>query len=174
MIGSAVDWWRLVAPDPLTDEEHLNQLLKSGRFSSVELVKLETTPDRKRAKEKFRLTAPHIEKGLATDLAAITREWLAAKRGKLDVPAQFDDDAEGARRLSAVIANGAQNIDFDDGWVLLEDDAGRTNKISPSRIAEVFTYTLSVDDRVSDIEFFRRAWPSGSNWSASGHSCRMA
>lgn len=155
--GEPVAWWRVVA-DQISDDEHLNDLIKSGRFGKIELVKHDITPDRKRTKEHLRLTAPHIEKGLASEVARVVRDWLASKRttgGSVDnLPVS---DSTGAHQLAAIVANGVENIDFDDGWVVLEDESGRTNKISPSRMAEVFTYTLSIDDRVSDVAFYQAA-----------------
>jgi hypothetical protein len=151
-------WWKMVA-DQMGDEEHLNELIRSGNFGKVELVKLDVTPDRKRTKEHLRLTAPSIEGGLVSEVASVVKGWWERTHQRAE-PDQGQPepitDAEGAQQLAALVIKGVQGLDFDDGWVVLEEDSGRTNRISPSRMSEVFIYPLSVDDRVSDVEFYRR------------------
>ncbi|MGH4008030.1 MAG: hypothetical protein ACRDTH_07705 [Pseudonocardiaceae bacterium] len=156
-IATALCWWKIVA-DQMGDEEHLNELIRSGNFGKVELVKHDVTPDRKRTKEYLRLTAPSIEGGLVSEVASVVRGWWERTRQKAepDQSAEPITDAEGAQQLAALVIKGVQGLDFDDGWVVLEEDSGRTNRISPSRMSEVFIYPLSVDDRVSDVEFYRR------------------
>jgi hypothetical protein len=142
------------------DEEHLNELIRSGKFGKVELVKLDVTPDRKRTKEHLRLTAPSIEGGLVSEVASVVRGWWERTRQRPESDQSKPKpitNAEGVQQLAALVIKGVQGLDFDDGWVVLEEDTGRTNRISLSRMSEVFIYRLSVDDRVSDVEFYRQA-----------------
>jgi hypothetical protein len=138
------------------DEQHLNEMISAGKFGKVELVKHDVTPDRKRTKEILRLTAPSIEGGLVSEVAHVVKDWWERTRRTGDKPAVGrPSDADGAQQLAAVLVKDVQGLDFDDGWVVLEDSGGRTNRISPSRMSEVFIYPLSIDDRVSDIAFYR-------------------
>lgn len=154
-------WWKMTA-NQMGDEEHLNEMIRSGKFGKVELVKLDVAADRKRNKEYLRLTAPSIEGGLVSEVAGVVKGWWERTRQReiesldqVSKPATVTD-AEGAQQLAALIIKGVEGLDFDDGWVVLEEQNGRSNRISPSRMSEVFIYPLSVDDRVSDVEFYRR------------------
>jgi len=153
--STAPSWWKLQA-DQMGDEQHLNEMISAGKFGKVELVKHDVTPDRKRTKEILRLTAPSIEGGLVSEVAHVVKDWWERTRRTGDKPAVGrPSDADGAQQLAAVLVKDVQGLDFDDGWVVLEDSGGRTNRISPSRMSEVFIYPLSIDDRVSDIAFYR-------------------
>ena len=152
----APNWWKLVA-DQMADEEHLNRMIDAGRFQRIDLVKHDILPDRRRNKEILRLTAPNIEGSLATSVAGVVRDWWGRTRGlerRQDVVTT--DDHEGAQQLAAIIGNGVEGLDFDDGWVVLaEEDGGRPKRISPSRMSEVFIYPLSDRARFDDAAFFR-------------------
>lgn len=153
-------WWYFKAQQ-MTDVEQLRDLVQSSRLSKVDLVQYDQTPDRIRRREKLRVTAPYIEGSAASVVADALRAWWEQKQAEEErapdetvVPVTTDE--EGANQLSVILGKDIENVHFDDGWVVLKDPADKTRRVSPSRMSELFTYTLSWDVPVSDETFYRK------------------
>ncbi|WP_370942028.1 hypothetical protein AB5J62_23250 [Amycolatopsis sp. cg5] len=155
--AKAARWWRPVA-QAMMDNDRLLQIIKEGRFGSVELVKHEIQSDRTRQKVKFKLKAPAVDEGVVKEVTAAIKTWFNERlpSDTADVR-KISSNKDGAKTLAAIFGADVANLDFDDGWVQVEDEAGRPTNISPSRMSEIFTYPLSVGKKVDDETFYYRA-----------------
>lgn len=151
--GQERPWWRFRV-QPLTDEEHLERLIKQGRVEKLELVKHSVTPARTRESERFRMVAPLVEAGMISEVAVIIREWVRPAKEVAGSPDSQPTDGEAARQLAAVVGPKIVELGFDDGWVVVQDTSERTKKISPSRMSEIFTYEQSRDGRLDGPAFY--------------------
>lgn len=152
-------WWHLRVQQ-MTDFEQLRELVEASRISKVDLVQYETGSDRLRSRVKMRVTAPFVEGNAAHVVIEAVKSWWAQKQAAEEAPpdesVQLSSDREGAAELRAVFGKDIENIEFDDGWVVLKDAGDRSKQISPSRMSELFTYPLSYDTAVSDEVFYNK------------------
>ncbi|MFJ1767838.1 hypothetical protein ACIOD2_46480 [Amycolatopsis sp. NPDC088138] len=153
----AIKWWKPVA-QPMMDNDRLQEIIKQGKFGSIELIKHEVQTDRTRRKTKFKLKAPSIDEGVAQEVAAAIKGWFTERlSSENEESRKLSTDKDGAKVLAAIFGESVQNLDFDDGWVQVEDEAGRKTNISPSRMSEIFTYPLSDGKKVDDATFYDQA-----------------
>lgn len=150
-----VPWWKLRLRQ-MTDEQHLQELIESGKLARIELSKKQILPDRKREEEKLHLTSPRIEGSLAQEVGRVIGDWFARFRSRdlAETVAAMDTEKQGAQQLAAIIGDGVENIDFDDGWIVVNDQAGE-KRVSPSRMPELFTYFIDWSPP-SDADFYRQ------------------
>lgn len=172
-------WWRPRATAAV-DDQQFNALLARGRLSKVELVKYRIAADGSRPTEDLRVVAPHPEtRTRPEDLTALARRWYQDVQGRREArtqqtkpprmskderaaakaDAEFlrqQTDREAAQEMAGLLGPEVAQIDYDDGWLVLEDD-DRTKRVSPSRISELFTYVLGHDRRPSTLDFYSAA-----------------
>lgn len=151
-------WWKL-AITPMIDEEQVNRLVTQGKSQRVELKKHGLGASRSRDALEYELNAPGLTDTQRSQLAQLVASWArdsmrrrrgsAAERQEAGVPS----DTEGARQLAALLGEKIAALNFDDGFVVLEGGDGKTKKISPTRLNEVFTYPLSRNGRPTDVAF---------------------
>jgi hypothetical protein len=96
--------------------------------------------DRNEQHERFRLTAK----------VGVTERFWARKR--LDDVFEIESDATFAKQLAESFGNTVEQLDIDDGYLVVKTPSGIVKKISPSRLPEVFTYPVS-DSRPTLDEF---------------------
>lgn len=171
----ASTWWRPMATAAV-DDMHFNEMLDAGRLNRVELVRHSVSADGSRQAEDLRLTAPRPEALTpVSDLVQLAKDWyevvkerrsgaLPAPQGrvsaeerktaKADARARRQQtDEEAAKAMAALLGDHFVGLGFDDGWLVLED-GGRTKRISPSRISELFVYEIDRNRRPSNLEFY--------------------
>lgn len=171
-------WWKLQWT-PMADDQHLDNIIRAGKFSRIELIKHRITNDNRRSKEYFRLVAPAIQDESVAEIAHYVKDWWNRRR-RIDPGVPPPTDNEAAGQLASIFGSNVEHLDFDDGFVVLENE-GEKKSISPSRMSEVFIYPLSQDCR-SDSDAFYRAirskaisnaqsarldvqWPRALDWS---------
>jgi hypothetical protein len=52
------------------------------------------------------------------------------------------DKGDALRELAAIVGPEIANLDFDDGYVVVQGTDGRTKRIRPGSLDDVFTYPL--------------------------------
>jgi hypothetical protein len=154
-------WWKLIIT-PMVDEEQVTRLINSGKSQRVELKKHGLGAGRGRDALEYELSAPGLTDSQRNEVAQLVASWgrdlmkrrraTPDERSKMGVPS----DTDGARELATLLGQKIQALDFDDGFVVVEDGDGKTKKISPTRLNEVFTYPLSRNGRPSDVAFHER------------------
>ncbi|MHC9294176.1 hypothetical protein ACRCUN_17065 [Mycobacterium sp. LTG2003] len=132
-------WWRLKAT-PLGSRDQLNVFLEGGDPQELVLLKHYYDSERNERHERFRLTAK----------VGVTERFWARK--KLDDVLEIESDAAFAQQLADSYGNTVEQLDIDDGYLVVKTPAGIVKKISPSRLPEVFTYPVS-DSRPTLSEF---------------------
>ncbi|SCL61786.1 hypothetical protein GA0070606_3504 [Micromonospora citrea] len=148
-------WWRPIV-HPLADEARLIQMISEGNANKLELVKLSITSARTRQQERFRVSAPVVDEGMAAQIAQIVKGWIR-RTSVAETSGEVSDwttDEEAAKQLAAVVGPEIANLDVDDGWVVLSDADEKTKKVSPTRMSEVFTYAQPRGDRSDTPTFY--------------------
>ncbi|PZS29471.1 MAG: hypothetical protein DLM61_12765 [Pseudonocardiales bacterium] len=149
-----VSWWRLRL-NQMTDEERLQELIMNGKLEKIELTKKQVTPDRKREIEKFRLISTSIEEARFAEIGRMLTGWLREVRGIGDSPRHTVTAKEGASQLATILGKEVNNLDFDDGWIVIKDEGGQ-KRVGPDRMPEVFTYLIG-ELKPSDDDLYRCA-----------------
>ena len=130
-------WWRLKATK-LGSREQLMQFLNHGTVEEMVLVNNYIDKARDEKQERFRVTARLHG----------PRVW---ERRKIQDVFEVDSDQDFAHKLAHDFGHDMDQLEIDDGWIVVQTDAG-TKNISPSRLPEVFTYPVS-DQRPTMTEF---------------------
>ena len=136
--GRVRSWWRL-KPTPLGSKEQLMKYLENGTVEELVLINHYIDRARNERQELFRVEAK---------VRTTQRPW--AKR-RLNEVFEVDTDETFARQLAESFGHSVEQLDIDDGYVVVRTDAG-IKKVSPSRMPEVFTYPVS-EDRPTMEEF---------------------
>ena len=155
-------WWKLILT-PMIDEEKVNNLINAGNSQEVKLTRHGVGSGRGRDSVDYEFRAAALSAGQRADLAALITQWgrelmgrrraRPADRSKMGIPS----DVEGAAQLSALLGEQITALNFDDGFVVVADADGKTKKISPTRLNEVWTYPLTRDRRPTDLVFHERS-----------------
>lgn len=170
-------WWR-PSVTPAMDDAYFTDLVEQGKLNKVELVRHSVGGDGQRTQETLRVTAPNPSAlSVAGQLKDLVGAWANDARSRRSLPTaskrrrskeeraeakaadrarKLETDAGAAQVMAALLGDGLEGIDFDDGWIVLED-GNRTKKISPSRISELFNYVLNEDRRPSNLEWYEAA-----------------
>ena len=135
-----VPWWKLNFRQ-MADEEHLQELITSGKLGKIQLAKMQVSPDRKREVEKFRLTSSRVEGALAVEIGRVLADWWERIRRTDDHSQRIVTPKEGASQLAMILGEEVNDLDFDDGWIVIKDEGGE-KKVRPSRMPELFTYFI--------------------------------
>lgn len=155
-------WWKLIIT-PMIDQEQVERMIERGKSQRVELKKHSIGAGRGRDALEYEFSAPGLTDTQRNELAGLIADWgraqirrrraPAAERAKMDVPS----NSEGARALAAIFGQQVEALDFDDGYVVVVDDEGKSKNISPTQLNEVFTYPLNRNGRPSDVAFHGRS-----------------
>jgi hypothetical protein len=125
----------------MADDEHLQELIKSGTLRKIQLTKKLVLPDRKREVEKFRLTSSRIEGNVAVELGRVLADWWDRFRGGDNDTRYIVTPKEGASQLAVILGDEVNNLDFDDGWIVVKSEGGE-KKIRPNQMPDLFTYFI--------------------------------
>lgn len=142
--------WRLSITQ-LTDEVQLESVMKKPEIQRVQLVKYGLNKDGTRRSKEFTLTID--EAGTAkkeTKLQKLATGWR--KEQQKDEP-KLASDAEGANAIAAIVGLGVDEVEWDDGWMVVSGDSVSPTKLSPRRATELFTYGLG-ESRPSDMAIY--------------------
>jgi hypothetical protein len=150
----SVPWWRLRFRQ-MTDEARLRELLSNGKLEKIELTKKQVLPDRKRETEIFRLVSTSIEKTVVDQVSRILSGWFQQDRHVTENLDHTVTSREGASQLATIFGDEVNNLDFDDGWIVIRDEGGQ-KRVSPDRMPDVFTYIIGQSPSTDD-EIYRRA-----------------
>lgn len=155
-------WWKVVLT-PMVDEEKVHNLIDAGNSQEVKLTKHGLGAGRARDSVAYEFRAAALSPAQKADIAGLVSQWgrdlirrrraAPADRSKMGIPS----DVQGAAQLSALLGQQITALNFDDGFVVVADGDGKTKKISPTRLNEVFTYPLTRDRRPSDLVFHERS-----------------
>jgi hypothetical protein len=136
--GDPRPWWRPVA-NALADENRLTEMIEAGQAQRLELVKRSITASRTRESEQFRVTAPLLDEGKVAQVAALVKSWFKKPvAGDESAPEEVITDQTAAKQLAAIVSPQIEDLDLDDGWVVLQDADENSKRISPSRVSEIF------------------------------------
>ncbi|SKS10189.1 Uncharacterised protein [Mycobacteroides abscessus subsp. massiliense] len=131
-------WYRL-RPVALGSKEQLEAFLKGGSIEEFVLINHYFDKSRNERFERFRLTA-------RLDVAQRTLAKV-----KLKKVYEFESDEEFAKKLAKDFGHSVEELDIDDGYVVVKTDVG-VKKVSPSRQPDFITYPVS-EDRPTLKEF---------------------
>lgn len=153
-------------------------MIEQGKLNKVELVRHSVGGDGQRRQETLRVTAPNPEAlSVAGQFQELVERWVTSFRSRQSPEVvsrrrrskeeraeeqaaqrarRLETDAGAAREMAALLGEELKDIDFDDGWIVL-NDGNRTKKISPTRISELFNYVLNEDRRPSNLEWYEAA-----------------
>ena len=148
---SAVLWWR-PRVEGLADEARLAEMIEAGLAQGLVLVKKSVTPGRTRTEKEFEIRAPLVNDGKVKQVARLVRGWASQAKEADGNP--VTSNAEAARQLAAIVSPEIQDLDLDDGWVVLADPDDQVRRINPSTFTDVFTYKLSEDEPVVTPRFY--------------------
>lgn len=170
-------WWR-VDINPALDEEHFERMIAQGQLDRVELKRTAIASDGSRPRTDLHVIAPILD---ATNRRAafldLAKTWTQVARERRRPPerrarrskderereeeearaARMQTDREGAEALAALVDPAIQQIEFDDGWIVVEDAGEKTKRVSPSRISELFTYEINRKRQPTPLEFYQAA-----------------
>lgn len=144
-------WWRAVVCQ-LADEKRFEEMIKKGQAEKLELVKHKVTSARTRESEEFRVTAPLVDSGKISQIVELVRSWLPTDAEE-DLSTRVTD-GQAAKQLAAIVSPQIEDLDLDDGWVVLKDADDQNKKISPSRLSELFTYRQSGPGQIDGARFY--------------------
>jgi len=170
-------WWR-PSVTPAMDNAYFTEMIEQGKLNKVELVRHSVGGDGQRRQETLRVTAPNPEAlSVAGQFQELVERWVTSFRSRQSPEVvsrrrrskeeraeeqaaqrarRLETDAGAAREMAALLGEELKDIDFDDGWIVL-NDGNRTKKISPTRISELFNYVLNEDRRPSNLEWYEAA-----------------
>ncbi|WP_314178109.1 hypothetical protein [Streptomyces winkii] len=149
--SSASEGWRLTVRH-IADEAHLEEMIRNGQVEKLELVKNAVNANRARSREEFRVSAPVIERGMLRRVADLVKTWMPSDDREREPVTPTDGEA--AKLLAAIVGHKVEDLDVDDGWVVIKDADDRTRRVSPSRMSEFFTYKQSPDGRADTPRFY--------------------
>lgn len=147
------DWWT-ARQTPLKDSARLTAMMRNGQSTQIVLTKKGGSNQRTPGSQPLK-----VEMGLADSRA------LARTRALIDGWFGDDDDErtlqkkqkKAGKDLAAIVADryaGFDSEDYDDAWVYVKD-GDKKKKISPSRWADVFIYSVSSGvERPSEARFY--------------------
>ncbi|WP_131812989.1 hypothetical protein [Mycolicibacterium peregrinum] len=139
--GRDEPWYNLKA-FALGDAIQVQQFIERGQVIEVVLIAGAKKASRMRRTEEFRITSTLDVQGKSKALRDLKKVVAANKT---------DEDL--AEELAKVLGRNVEEIDLDDGYVVLDTEYGR-HHVSPSRIPDVFTYPIA-SERPDDDEFYR-------------------
>lgn len=142
-------WWKLTVK-AIADEHHLREMIKNGRVDKIEVIKNSITSARTRHSEKYRISGP-LPGNKRGQLMQLINSWIEKENSEENGPL---DPSENAKHMASIIGPELEALDLDDGWVVLKDQAGRTKKINPTRISEIFTYPQPTENRIDSAGFY--------------------
>lgn len=122
-------WYNLRA-SALADAVQISDFIDNSQVVEVVLVAGKKGASRQRKTEEFRITSTLNVQGKAKALQELNAVIQAGQ-----------SDEELAEALAAHLGRNVEDIDLDDGWVVVDTDYGQ-QQISPSRIPDVFTYPI--------------------------------
>lgn len=137
--GKVRPWWRLRA-EPIGDPKQLMNFIDESEAESMVLVHRRVTGGRLRKDEKFRVEA-QVQSGMSGKVMKAVQDAIRVKAG----------DGGMAKELAALLGDELQDVDFDDGWVVIDTELG-LRQVSPSRLPDVFTYPVA-NYRPTDKQF---------------------
>lgn len=132
-------WYNLVA-NPLGDSVQINEFIDNSRLVEMVLVAGGAGNGRLRRAEEFRITSTLDIQGKAKALNSLKTVVNAG---------QSDDDL--AELLARELGRNVEDIDLDDGWLVLDTEYGQ-HQVSPSRIPDIFTYPIA-ETEPDDLDF---------------------
>lgn len=133
--------WFTLRATALGDAIQVNQFIDAGEVVEVVLIAGKKGAGRQRRTEEFRITSTLSVQGKGKALTELKSVLQAGQT-----------DEELAEKLAAHLGRNVEDIDLDDGWVVIDTDYGQ-QQISPSRIPDVFTYPIG-ETQPDDSEFY--------------------
>lgn len=131
--------WRLRIR-PLGDDETLKGVIKQSKSTQLVLEKHELS-GRQSQDLEMRVTAPIRAGDLAERARSTVRGWFEKDVGGT-APERVSKQ-QAIRDVAALIGEEIAGIDFDDAWIVVEDEYGAVKKVSPDRMSDVFTYKVT-------------------------------
>ena len=132
-------WWRLSVAG-LGDNDRLAAFMSGGDPTTVALVKHWITGDNRRRSRDLQLTAV-VHPSAKTTVASRVATW-----GK----DQFSPKKAADEIAKIVGGQSAQDLDFDDVTVMLDDADGNTKSVTASAMSDIFTYPVGRRSPSSD------------------------
>ncbi|ORA64895.1 hypothetical protein BST26_19505 [Mycolicibacterium insubricum] len=132
-------WYNFTAY-ALGDAIQVQQFIATSTLVEVVLVAGSSGRGRLRRNEEFRITSTLDKQGKKRAL----KDLQTVMKAK-----QSDEDL--AAKLATVLGRNVDEIDLDDGWVVVDTEYGK-HQVSPTRIPDVFTYPIG-EEAPSDTEF---------------------
>lgn len=124
---------------PLGDAESLKGVIHDSRGTRVVLERHELG-GRQVRDFKVTLSAP-IKANTSERVRETMRSWFEQQVG--GTAEERATQAEATQDVAALLGPEIAAIDFDDGWVVVEDEYGASTKVSPDRMSDVFTYKVA-------------------------------
>lgn len=142
-------WWR-PAINALSDGGRLADLLEQGQIEDLVVVRHSTTSARTRQREAFRVTSRLSRE--PSVLKSMVKKWEPVE-GRVERATK----KQAAKDIASLISDEIDDLEFEDGWIVVKDPGGGTKKVSPDRMSEIFTYKQTPDGlRLDDDAFYAR------------------
>ncbi|MCF3937170.1 hypothetical protein [Gordonia tangerina] len=138
------DWHKVTARAAM-DPGLLENYLQQAEAQTIFLVQRHETASRRRDTERFRIEAAVLSNQSESVMTRVG-DAIVAEAADEDADAQFASD------LGEILGHGIEELDIDDGWVVVDIPAVGRQQISPSRIPEIFVYPID-NERPSDQRF---------------------
>lgn len=135
------------------DSIQVNAFIEQSKLLELVLVAGKKGASRIRSAEEFRITSTLDVQGKASALSRL-KSAIAAKQS----------DEELAEELAKLLGRKVEDIDLDDGWLVLDTEYGK-QQVSPTRIPDVFTYPIA-ETHPSDPDFYAAVRTKASELSA--------
>lgn len=129
-------WWKIRAT-PLGDPATLQEFIDNSDAEKIVVLSRGSGTSRLRKDEHFRIEAP-----VRSSQSARVKQTLAAALTVQGLAGSEARDQQLATELAALLGDEFDDLDLDDGWVVLSNDEGGRRQVSPSRLPEVFNYPI--------------------------------
>lgn len=146
--GSVDDAWQKLSAHAAMDPLLLRRYVNQSAASSAVLVQRAVGSSRLRSDERFRIEAS-VFSSQSESVMKLAEEAIVAQDDEANTDATY------AAHLAEILGkDDLTELDFDDGWVVVETASGR-QQISPSRVPEIFVYPIDnsqPSDRLFRVE----------------------
>lgn len=138
------EWYKIRAHAAM-DPGLLDRYLQQAEAQTVCLIQRHDTTSRRRDTERFRVEAA-VYSNQSDDVMTRVNDAIVSEVSEEDADARFASD------LGDILGHGLQELDIDDGWVVVDIPAVGRQQISPSRVPEIFVYPIG-NERPDDTRF---------------------
>lgn len=142
--GDSQDWHKLWAHAAI-DQEILRGYLRQAEADKIFLVQREVKSSRTRESERFRLEAAVLSNQSDAVLQRV-QEAITSEVSEDNADKQFASD------LGDILGHGVDELEVDDGWVVLDVPSVGRQQVSPTRVPEIFVYPID-NERPDDTRF---------------------